>query len=207
MARDLRILDVDPVLAKTARLADLGRALPGERVTATILLVLFGAGAGVATVALDLNLRVPGHAILRSLLPMALGLSLVPRRGGGTVMSIAACAAVLGLGTAGGGRVAGPGALTSLLLLGPLLDIGLLTRRTGGSLVAVFLICGLAVNVVAFGVRLGVKLVEPAGRRPVSEWWPGALGSYAVCGLVAGLIASLLFFRLRPARGEGEGRE
>src|SRR5262245_4140065 len=76
-------------------------------------LVAMGAAAAVASTMLDLGLRVPGHAIVRTVLPLGLGLALAPRSGAGVLMSGSAgltLAALRGAGVAGGGV----GALTSL---------------------------------------------------------------------------------------------
>jgi hypothetical protein len=69
----------------------------------------------------DFNLQIPGHAILRAVLPMAIGLALVPRKNGGTVMGVAAL----------GGELPGLGACTSLALLGPMLDLALRSSAAG----------------------------------------------------------------------------
>jgi hypothetical protein len=44
------------------------------------LLLLAGAVAALATVFLEFRLRIPGHAIVRAVLPMAAGLALAPLR-------------------------------------------------------------------------------------------------------------------------------
>ena len=79
--------------------------------------------AAVSASYLELLRQVPGHAILRSVLPMALGLACVPRRGAGCVMGGTALGTATCLGLFGHGP--GVGNLTSLALTGPLLDLAL----------------------------------------------------------------------------------
>jgi hypothetical protein len=72
-------------------------ACPGRAISAVevAVLVLLGATAAAATALLDLPLRIPGHAILRLVFPMALGLALVPRRLSGSFMGVSALASLL----------------------------------------------------------------------------------------------------------------
>ena len=122
--------------------------------TGSELGILFGLGAiaAAATVLLDLRLRLPGHAILRATLPMALGLAMVPRRYAGISMSCGALVTLLLLAAAGN-RLPGGGATTSLLLTGPLLDCALQRAREGWQIYAGFAIAGLASNGCAFLLR------------------------------------------------------
>ncbi len=82
----LRRLPQHAVLEQTTRLPLLvggERALPALELLA---LLLFGGLAACSMLFLDFGVRVPGHAILRAVLPMACGLAVVPRRGAGLVM-------------------------------------------------------------------------------------------------------------------------
>jgi len=95
----------------------------GERVTAAELTLLFlcGAAAAFASGFIRLGWHIPGNAIIRAVLPMALGLSLAPRKFAGFIMSAGA------LGTAAALTTAGlvtfdSGAFTSLCLAGPIMD-------------------------------------------------------------------------------------
>src|SRR5262249_44745800 len=112
------------------------------------LLVGLGAAAALATTLLDFSLRIPGHAILRSVFPMALGMALVPRRLAGTVMGASALATALVVGAARGGGP-GAGALTSLCLTGPLLDLVLWGADRGWRLYLGFVLAGLGSNLVS----------------------------------------------------------
>jgi len=95
----------------------------------------------------------------------------------------------------------GVGALTSLALTGPALDLwlGIVRSRRG-----VYLACiaaGLTSNVAAFAVRAVGKMsgLQP-GYHPAAIWhiWaPRAIVSYLLCGLLAGLVSAIVCFRLR----------
>lgn len=167
------------------------------RFTELASLVACGVVAAVASQALDFRLRLPGHAILRVVFPMALGLALVPRRGAGTIMGLSALTAGLGLRAVwlpmGGLSL---GALTSLALTGPLLDFSLRKAGQGWRLYLGFALAGLASNLVAILVRAGAKLAgfERLGTRPLFEWFPQAAVSYVACGLIAGLVSGLIWF-------------
>jgi hypothetical protein len=180
--------------------------LIGERSGLADVTILVGAGltAAAATALVDFDLRIPGHAILRTMLPLSLGLALAPRRGSGLVMSVFAGLGILGLriaGFAGGGA----GALTSLLLTGPLLEAAARWSRHGWRLYLAFAVAGLASNTAAFAVRWAAKSAAGGGGgglgggRSLAEWQFPAIVTYAVCGLLAGLLAAAICFR---ARGE-----
>ena len=181
---------------------------PGERTRALEFAFLAGCGfvAAVASGYLDFRLRIPGHAILRAVFPMALGLALVPRRGSGSVMGASALLTGLGMRTLlpmGGLSL---GALTSLTLTGPLLDLSLRSARGGLRLYAGFALAGLAANLVAFLIRGGAKVIglEHLGARPLAEWVLHASVSYAVCGLLAGLVSGAVWFQATRPRGRLE---
>lgn len=167
------------------------------------LLLLFAAGglAAVGTLLLDTGLRVPGHAILRTVLPLALGLALVPRWGSGLVMSGSAALVAFGLQISGAGE-AGFGATTSMLLTGPLLDLAARWSSRGWQLYLAFAAAGLTSNGAAFVVRWLSKVGSGGGGggglgggRALGEWWSPAIVGYAVCGLLAGLLSAAICFR------------
>ena len=180
-------------LAAATRMPGAAALLADRPAAALALLAALGTGAALLTAGVDLDLRVPGHSILKGVLPLALGLALVPGRYSGSVMGVAAFGAVLAQGPIRGGN--GWGATASLVLLGPILDA--LLRGAGGprSVHLRFLVAGLLANLSAFGVRLGAKLVFHDGGRPLAAWWPEAIVTYALCGLLAGALASALCFR------------
>ena len=174
-------------------------ASSGDQARAREIAFLVGCGflAAVASGYLDFRLRIPGHAILRAVFPMALGLALVPRRGSGSVMGASALLTGLGMRAFFPGVGLSLGALTSLTLTGPLLDLSLRRARGGLGLYVGFALAGLAANLVAFLIRGGVKVfaLEHLGSRPLSEWVVQAGFSYAVCGLLAGLASGAIWFQ------------
>jgi hypothetical protein len=187
-----------------------GWSSPADRLRFAELAVLVGAGvtAAVAVAYLDFSLRVPGHAILRAVLPMALGLSLAPRRLGGVVMGASACTTVMLL-KAAGGRGPGLGALTSLCALGPVLDVALWRCRSGWPVYLSFALAGWGTNLLAFAIRGAGKMSGFDGlrMRPLSDWLTIAPWSYSLCGLVAGFLSAALWFRLRVGRDAGRAEE
>lgn len=160
-----------------------------------VVLVACGVIAALGVMMLDFSLRLPGHAILRAVLPMSCGLALVPRRNAGLSMSAVA------LGTAGIGGFAGwhdfgAGSTTSLVLIGPLLDAAAAWARRNGRLAVSFALAGMGTNLVALVVRGVAKMYEPS-KRPFGSWLAQAAWSYPLCGLVAGAVAAVICFRLR----------
>ena len=165
------------------------------------MLVGAGAMAALAVSCLDFHWQVPGHAILRAVFPMALGLSLAPRRLGGVVMGASAWATMGLLGSIGDFRP-GVGAMTSLCLTGPLLDVALWRTRAGWPVYLSFALAGCLANLGAFVVRAAAKLsgFEALAKRPLADWVTTAAWSYLLCGLVAGLLSATLWFRLGSRR-------
>ena len=173
-------------------------------VAALSTLIGFGVLAATCTVCLDLKLRIPGHAIVRAVFPMAAGLALVPRHRAGTVMSVSAIVSAL-LFQACGFRV-GTGAMTSLALIGPCLDACLIPVRNGWSLYLSFVLAGVICNAGAFVVRALTKLgsLEAIGTRPLASWLEPAIFTYLICGVVAGLVSAFAWFRFSARRSGPE---
>ena len=161
----------------------------------TFILAGCGFAAAAITGMIDLNLRLPGHAILKVVLPLSLGMSLVPRRGAGLGMA-ASAGITLGAMSLLGGTGVGPGAATSLLLLGPLMDVAAHRVRPGCRLYAAFGVAGLSANLGAFLIRGATKASGGgwAGTRLLHDWLSVAPISYAICGLVAGFVSAAIFF-------------
>jgi len=180
-------------------------ARPSDRLRWEELGFLIGAGAtaAVAVSCLDFGLRVPGHAILRAVFPMALGLSLAPRRLGGLVMGASAWAMAMLLKSTGGSGL-GIGALTSLCLTGPMLDVALWRAKSGWPVYLSFAAGGCLANIGAFAVRGAGKLSgwESLLKRPLAEWVSVAWWSYLFCGLIAGLLSAAIWFRLHAGRDD-----
>ncbi len=194
------ILPVDEALRATSRLPPLGAGHETVRRLELTALVLAGSAAALLTHLLRLRLGIPGSSIVFAILPLALGFALVPRRGAGAVMSGAALATTAVLGVAGV-RLDGIGAVTSLTVAGPLLDLAWRWGQAGGwRLYRSFVLAGAASNAAAFVVRAAAKALElPGGSVGGSfhAWWPRAIATYAAAGLIAGLVAAAAWFRLR----------
>jgi hypothetical protein len=177
--------------------------LPNERVVSTILLLLIGGGAAAFTILVDIKppgMRIPGHSILRTVLPFLLGLALVPRAGSGSIMSFGAgiSAGVLALFDQRNGL----GSMTSLVLLGPALDLAVTNARANWLLYVRFAAAGLFVNLAAFAVKMSAKTFEInlGGGRELTSWLSVAAISYPLCGLVAGLLSGLVWFHWSPRK-------
>lgn len=166
-----------------------------------LLLISFGAIAAICSACLDLQIRrVPGHAILRVVFPIALGLAMVPRRNAGTVMGGSALATAILLRISGiRSEGLGFGALTSLLATGPLLDRTLRRSNGGWTQYLAFALAGLSSNLLALLTRGTAKWIgfESPGRRPIGEWLMQASVTYTLCGLAAGLVSGVVFFYAR----------
>ena len=203
---NLTILAPARVLDGVSRLPN----LTGDRATVRRLelatLLLTGAVAACMSTFIDLNLRIPGHHILYSIFPMAFGFAMVPRGRAGTVMGASALTTTALLGLAGA-RIPGPGALTSLALTGPFLDIALRHGRSGWRLYAAFVLAGASSNIVAFMVRGATKAIFGVGGlgggRTLANWLPQAVWTYAAAGVLCGLISAATWFKLRDRAGDG----
>jgi hypothetical protein len=139
-------------LRQASRVPTLSRS--AERISAREIVILLtcGALAALAVAMIHLSFRVPGHAILRAVFPMAAGLACVPRRGAGLVMTAGAIltTALLRVGDFGDIQSA---ALVSLIALGPLLDLALAAAPLGWRLYARFAAAGAGANLLAFAAR------------------------------------------------------
>jgi hypothetical protein len=230
MARSQFLL---PSHAELRPLSRVAVADPAEQAAwEAAVLLLSGVGAACCVQFMDLDLRLPGHAILRTVIPLTLGFALAPRRMAGVAMSLSAAATTGGLWAAGFDH-GGFGAMTSLLLCGPIFDVALWRAKSGWSVYLRCAAAGLAVNMIALAVRASDKLIlqgalRGMGRgagtgggggrglgsgvgvgrggsvaREFSDWWPTALPTYAAFGLLAGLVMALLLFRWAPRQRPG----
>lgn len=185
-----------PQLTAAARTSPISRSSTATALDWAVLLAI-GSLTAILTAYLALNLRIPGHAVLRVVAPMVVGLALVPRRGAGTVMSLGAAltGAVI--------RLSDTGELSAmpfvgLILVGPLLDLAAAGGRSGRELYLRFTSVGVAANLILYGVRWGVMtsgLEAGGGSGNFRRLGFVALGSYAVCGALAGLIGAAIAFR------------
>lgn len=159
-----------PGLATNSRLQALTSTADRPTAIEFAGLVFAGGVAAALTTFVDLSLRIPGPAILRAVLPMTIGLALVPRREAGTIMGVSALVAAIGFRVGGvSGSMAGLGAMTSLTATGPLLDLSLRKSTGGWKQYAAFAVAGLASNLLAFAVKAVSKGIglQHAGGRPL----------------------------------------
>jgi hypothetical protein len=207
-------------LAAAARLTLPRRGQAAVSVVELTTLVMLGALAAIATSFAMGGLRLPGHAILRGTLPLIFGLSLVPRRTAGTVMSMAAATTFAAL-RMGGLGLPNPAAWVGLLCLGPAMDAAVAGARGGWRLYTRFAAAGLVANLAAFAVRMASTPLGAAaaghipgsgggrgmggghgmgrgGGPSVVDFWPTALASFALFGAIAGLVCAMIWFRARP---------
>ena len=186
------------------------RAQMRDRISASELtLLLFCGGASAAMAGfVNLHLRLPGHSIVLSMLPMILRLALAPRRFSGFMMSAGAFGAASAFSLAGLAHY-GSGAFVSLCLMGPIMDLALAKVRAGWSLYFGLIVAGIGTNLLAFGSRAMSKLVglDLASMRPFGLWWTQAVVTYILCGAAAGLIGAFCFFHLRKQRSKSEPSE
>lgn len=186
-----------PNLRRASRVPNLSEA---SQVSLAEIACLLACG-GLAVLAIGfihLPIRVPGHAILRGLVPVAMGLALVPRRSAGSVTAMGAAFTSAALTSFGVGRFP-PAAVLSAIALGPILDFALAGAPTGWRLYARFALGGATANLLAFAARFGLASVgwDFADSRPFTSFWSIALISFTLCGAAAGLFGAVVWFRLR----------
>jgi hypothetical protein len=202
-----RIFGIRGGLVAAGRLHPVARVQ--ERISVYEMLLLLCCGGVSATVIgfVRLGLRLPGHSIVLSLLPMALGLALAPRRFGGFLMSAGAFATASIYSGAGLAQY-GSGAFVSLCLMGPMMDLALTKVRSGWRLYLGLILAGIGTNLMALASRSTSKLLglDP-GTRLFGEWLPQAILTYSICGAVAGLLGALCFFHLRNQRSKAESAD
>lgn len=195
------ILSIDERLRGISRLAPLPRASADAggvvRPAELAALALTGAVAAALTTFVKPSLGVPGSSILWAVFPLAFGIALVPRRGAGSAMALAA-ALTEGAFWLGGVRVPGVGALASLLVTGPLLDVALRWGRGGWRRYGAFIVAGAASNAIAFMVRataMGAGAAARSGHAAhLAAWWPRAALTYTIAGVIAGLVSAATWF-------------
>jgi hypothetical protein len=166
------------------------------------ILIFCGIASASAVSFLRLGLRIPGHAIVLAMIPMALGLALAPRKFSGFIMSASACSTAFTFGLLGLVQN-GAGSFVSLCLIGPMMDLALTKVRSGWRLYLGMILAGISTNLLALFSRSMSKLLglDP-GTRPFDAWWSQALITYCLCGALAGLIGALCFFHYRNRRSD-----
>jgi hypothetical protein len=168
----------------------------------TVVLLSCGVAAALSTTLIDLHLRMPGHSILKAVWPFLVGMAIAPRRGAGTIMSMGSLGTLIALSSFGLRK--GMGGSTSLLLLGPCLDLALLHARPNLWIYLRFALAGLAANGAAFAVQMTAKSLglSLGGGKDVRTWVSFALLTYPLFGFVAGLISGLVLFHWGPWRSK-----
>lgn len=199
MSATLPSLPRASALRNASRLGQLLPDRPGL-LTQLAIWLLAGGLAACSVVLIDLDLQIPGSAILKAVLPIALGYALAPKSGAGMTMSVGAFGTLALLRMFG--QRSGIGAMTSLLALGPVLDLLLTKARPGWTIYLRFALAGLFANLLAFAVRGGGKALrlDSLSMRPLEQWLTVAPWTYAACGLAAGLVCSLVLFRAASRR-------
>ena len=195
-------------LSRNVTLAGSSRALGGTSANSLVEVLLLTACslfAAMCVVVFEMKLRMPGHSIMRVIFPVSLGISLVPRRMVGGLVSFGAVGWLMLFTSWGWGRP-GMGALTSLILIGPVLDACTWHSQSGWRLYLRCALAGMLTNALAFTVRAGGKAAgwDAFGMRPLSAWWSTAAVTHLAFGLVAGLLCAVLWFRLSTDRTSPE---
>ena len=163
----------------------------GDRISAAEIGIVLASGA-LATLAMalvHLSIRVPGHAILKPVLPVAFGLALVARPAAGSLAGLGALASAIMLLVGGWGEVHAS-ALTSLVLLGPALDLAERGAHRGTEFIIRGAAAGLVVNLAALGVKLLAAPLgwESGGGRGFAAVRPLGIFTFAICGILAGAL-------------------
>jgi hypothetical protein len=177
-----------------------------ERISASEILALLFCGAVSASLIafVRLGLRIPGHSIVLSMVPMVFGLAMAPRRFSGFIMSAGALGTASAFTGAGLAQY-GAGAFVSLCLMGPMMDLALTKVRSGWRLYLGLVLAGIGTNLMALASRSTSKLmgIDP-GTRPFVGWWNQALLTYTLCGAIAGLFGAICFFHFRNRRSDSQ---
>lgn len=187
-------------LKDATRLRSLDRIAERTSVRDISILLAAGALAALAIAWLPLPLRVPGHVILKAAAPIVLGIAAAPRPFAGLIAGVGAAGTLGVLIVTGVGHVP-TAAATSLLALGPAIDLAVMSlQHSRLSVYLQFALAGLAANFLAFAVRwctawLGLDALQSHQFRHFG--WI-ALLSYSVCGVVAGLLCAVVAFRSTP---------
>lgn len=193
-------------LALHPGLSSQSRWWPGERAGFRAWEIVALLLCGVTAVAVAQYVKwpvrqMPGHAIVNAMLPLALGLALVPRYGAGGIMSASAGVTVLLLKFVGHSHL-GMGAITSACLTGLVLDATLWVARRGAWVYLGFILAGLLTNLAAMFMRGMPKYIgwDALDDRPWTAWLAQATFTYPFFGLLAGLICATIFFSTRAQR-------
>lgn len=193
----MKVLQNNPAIESRSRLIFLtgsrGLVYPYN----IFLLIFFGILAGLAVSQLKLSLGIPGHAIIKIMIPMAIGISLAPARSAGAIMGISGLATAFICQILTNHTGSGTGVYTSLVCTGILLDLTLHFSNTGWKLYSCLMLSGLIANIIALYVRSGFKSFLKINILEVNTWFQTAAFTYPICGLLAGLICALVVFKFK----------
>lgn len=165
----------------------------------------FLCGMGALAAALSATLhgwRIPGSNLLQSVLPMAAGLAMVPRRGSGAVMGTSAVITTMAIAGLGGVQIT-PSTFARLFLLGACLDVATAAVARWGNVWLWFVLAGVAANMLGFLFKAACAQVGwegLGGARWPFDFWPYRAASFAVCGALTGGLSGMLFFRQAPRK-------
>lgn len=162
-----------------------------------LLLVCFGVIAGISVAHIKLSIGIPGHAIIKIMIPMALGLAIAPVKSAGSIMGISGLISAFIGQTLTEGPGTGTGAYTSLVCTGVLMDFTLYFANTGWKLYTGLMVSGLFANLIALYVRSGFKSFLKINIFDFNTWFQTAAFTYPICGLLAGLLCAFLVFKFR----------
>jgi hypothetical protein len=130
---------------------------------------------------------------------MSFGLAAAPRRKAGLLMGVSAVVTLIAASASHAAAVR-LGAITSVGLFGLLLDVAARGAGRGKTLYLRFAAVGLASNAVAFGAKVfEMQSGSNPASIPYAGWISIAPVSFAICGLLAGLIGAALFFQFGEA--------
>lgn len=195
----LRVLQNNPAIESRSRF----KFLTGSRGLIypynLLLLACFGILAGIAVSQIKLSFGIPGHAIVKIMIPMAIGLSLAPVKSAGAIMGISGLFSAFICEILTNSTGTGTGAFTSLVCTGVLMDLTLYFANTGWKLYSGLMISGLIANMIALYVRSGFKFFFKINIIDFNTWHQTAAFTYPICGLLAGLICALVVFKLKKA--------
>lgn len=162
-----------------------------------LLLICFGVIAGISVAHIKLSIGIPGHAIIKIMIPMALGLAIAPVKSAGSIMGISGLISAFIGQTLTEGPGTGTGAYTSLVCTGVLMDFTLYFANTGWKLYTGLMVSGLFANLIALYVRSGFKSFLKINIFDFNTWFQTAAFTYPICGLLAGLLCAFLVFKFR----------
>ncbi len=150
-----------------------------------------GISAALLLVLVHPSLRIPGSAILRAMIPLALGYYLSKDRNIGFVMSLFAAGALTITPLFSITPKISPTA--ALLLIGPLLDLAsrIASHRPKFAILA-FGLAGGSANSIAFLFRANIVDSLLGEDHQLQSFGIGVFMSFVLCGVLSGLVCGLI---------------